>query len=1738
MLNTSQFIVEPASMAKIHREGVTLLSESEGASEGRRDLNVIFIHGLRGHPRGTWSHIRSTSTTGGIEDTDTRTDKHNNIKTFFGLKKSKKETDDKRHTSTSPSSDIFWPEEYLAPDLPQARIWTYGYNADIIRGLFQANNQNSVSQHGRDFAVRLERDIDNEDPIVFVAHSLGGIITKDALHKSETIRKRTRLIVFLGTPHRGSTYAGWGEIASNLASLALQDSNKRLVQTLEVNGEVLDNIHEEFKTILSKCAIKVHSFQESKGISGMKGLDGKVVDNFSSKLDLAREQETVETIDANHMDMARCNSREDVCYRQICGVLKQFIRETNSANNKDSSSIAKLFIVPFSQDEHFIGREDILDQLELGGQQEASKRHTRHALVGLGGVGKSQIAIEYAYRRQKHRPQISVFWIHSSTKTRFEQGYQEMAARLELPGRDDPKANVLRLVYNWLSDEANGQWLMILDNVDDRSVFLGNNDVVVSPRDQATNSQPPLETFLPQSRNGSILITSRNSTAANNLVDTFGKLILVEPMKQKDSVDLLKTKIPVAKYSEADLKELAEALEGIPLAITHAAAYIRSNQRVTVSIYLGLFRESEANQANLMNNNETKDLRRDHSIRHAVITTWQISFDQIQRTSTEAADLLSLMCMFDRQSIPERLLHNNTDQLLFEDSIAPLVNFSLIREHSEGGAFEMHRLVQLSTRKWVELNGQLEKWRSEAIKITARLLPGGDYETWSDCQILLPHVRTVMSFKATDQQDLLRAAAINTRLGWYYMLKGEAIRAEPILKEAVVVRERELGVNHPDTLTSVSNLASVLQSQGRYEEAESMNRRALEGSERELGINHPGTLTSVSNLASVLQSQGRYEEAEPINRRALEGYARELGVNHPKTLSIISNLASVLQSQGRYDEAESMNRRALEGRERELRVNHPDTLTSVSNLASVLQSQGRYEEAELMNRRALEGSERELGINHPNTLTSVSNLASVLRSQGKYEAAESMNRRALEGSERELGVNHPNTLTSVNNLALVLQSQGRYEEAELMNRRALEGRERELGINHPNTLTSVNNLTSVLRSQGKYEAAESMNRRALEGYERELGVNHPDTLTSVSYLRLVLLMQGKYKEAEAMHRRGLEGREKVLRVEHPNTQGALSEQSDTNGSKPPPHSQESEDDMDHPEQKHKDKRAECGSSARRRPSILNMSSFWMWLAGILDPPPPGCCRISYKCGCGDNLYVDVRELLPGGIERFRQRLLDAASAVRSERQDLGNPTNHPALPPSAYLPSTQNAAGSGESQASSASNPLPELLSRRSTSAQWEQGFQYVLLCINTKRVKTLAHIEVGSFQNDQYLFSNIRETYQQIRRGNEWRFSMLTPALVKRLTQRFPVWLAFPTQFAAWADGTRVHTPRSADFIRFQLVPIRTEICPAYITKPSFPPEEEVLAQRYLYRPFPRDVEIHQVPFIHELLKPGAHLGGFWLATFPKKLHEPLVWATDQQVIGWGIQINEGLNWSVILSFIICCLVLTGLCVVLVAICRKDVSEVGGLPSCGPQHGAAGIWVITVDVRDDILSLGFPPSDGGADAARVSGQWSARVQTIRQRPFRRTQGFLTPDITDASRPRKARPSRRDAMASEKTGETDFHAPHFEKQYNASEAGVRPAEDRVSRVIRPYTSAMEATVIPRAAVRNQPTAKSPVTRPRNDQSAEPIPRYWGNVVEKRAGAKAIHPGLKKSQEHADDLDHDHAETEIVEERHGGVLLPH
>ncbi|EMD67316.1 hypothetical protein COCSADRAFT_23711 [Bipolaris sorokiniana ND90Pr] len=800
-------------------------SDDEFSLNYGRINTIIFIHGLRGHPRRTWEEVASPSS---VDSNATKTSKSLQIRSFLQRKSARSPAPETSQAQSPPSipasslpATVFWPEEYLVPDIPQACVWTYGYNADVIGGLYKAPNKNSISQHGNDLSNQLDR-----------VHSLGGIILKDAIRRSETTQERTKLIVFLGTPHRGSKYAGWGQTASNIARVTMQDSNKKILETLEVNNEILDNIHETFMQIVFKGKFKVHSFYEARGVTGMRGLKGKVVDNFSSKLDLSREFETVESIDANHMQMARCTSRDDQVYRTISGVLKTYVKQqlknqqTSLASGgtatglTDAASSKALFMVPFSQDNFFIGREDVIHQIKE--RRKAATSHTRTALVGLGGVGKSQIAIEYAYRARKETPHMMVMWIHASSPERFQQGYKKIAKKLQLPGWDDPKTDVLQLVYEWLLDSQNGQWLMILDNVDETDIFFSNDQ-----------------------------------ESATNLVGGHSNIIEVEPMGEGDAVALLNTRVSSTNSDPADAKTLVQALECIPLAITHAAAYMQAlGGTVTTGKYLDIFRESETNQVHLLSKDELKDIRRDPSIRHAVIATWQISFEHIQKTKRSAADLLALMSMFHKQGIPKKLVQGTTSELEFNDALAPLLGFSFVKVEVGQQAVTMHRLVQLSMRRWLEKDKEIEHWVKKSTEAMREVFPSGEYGTWEECQVLLPHFKETTSHAITDENVLIMRAETSLGAGKYCFGTGEYTMAEGLYRSALEIVESICGHEHPNTLRGVNNLAVTLEKQGKFEEAKEMHRQVLQGFKKMFGREHPYTLKNSNNLAVVLEEQG------------------------------------------------------------------------------------------------------------------------------------------------------------------------------------------------------------------------------------------------------------------------------------------------------------------------------------------------------------------------------------------------------------------------------------------------------------------------------------------------------------------------------------------------------------------------------------------------------------------------------------------------------------------------------------------------------------------------------------------------------------------------------------------------------------------------------------------------------------------------------------------------------------------
>jgi tetratricopeptide (TPR) repeat protein len=557
------------------------------------------------------------------------------------------------------------------------------------------------------------------------------------------------------------------------------------------------------------------------------------------------------------------------------------------------------------------------------------RRHTNstHTVV-LTDHSKSQLAIQYAHSIRDAAPQTFVFWVHASTGARFEEAYRDIANRLELPGRDNPKADVLRLVRDWLQDEANGRWVMVIDNVDDVETFFPSRK---RQRDDVSGDPPTsLATYLPQGRNGSILVTSRSKDAATRLAGGYNKIKEVLAMNEGEGLQLLRKKLWDPPIEESAVK-LLRALDYIPLAVTQAAAYINRRTRMTVAGYLAEFWRNSKKRESLLNW-DAGELRRDESAAKSVVTTWQMSFEQIQRERRSAAELLSLMSFFNPQGIPESTLRRYSKDVAevtaakdeedadsaFDDDLDTLRAYSLVSTTAGGDACEMHALVQFCTRVWLSSFSDAGQWEQRFVTLIARELPSGEYKNQAQCQQLLPHVAPLFGTQPASEEALEAWAQVLTNAAWYLWRTGSYSIAQQITVKAVRAREKALGLDDRQTLTSVIVFAMVLQAQGKYGEAEALNRRALEGQEKGLGERHPDTLRNVNNLAQAVHAQGRYGEAETLNRRALEGCEKELGARHPDTLMSVNNLAGVLRAQGKYREAETLNQRALEGREKEL----------------------------------------------------------------------------------------------------------------------------------------------------------------------------------------------------------------------------------------------------------------------------------------------------------------------------------------------------------------------------------------------------------------------------------------------------------------------------------------------------------------------------------------------------------------------------------------------------------------------------------------------------------------------------------------------------------------------------------------------------------------------------------------------------------------------------------------------------
>ncbi|OQO02817.1 hypothetical protein B0A48_11100 [Cryoendolithus antarcticus] len=723
-----------------------------------------------------------------------------------------------------------------------------------------------------------------------------------------------------------------------------------------------------------------------------------------------------------------------------------------SAPEQPESPPTPCAILPYRRDPAYVHRAAIYERLE-----ELAKPNARVALCGLGGAGKSQLALEYAYRLRDKDSSTFALWIHASTFARFEQNVKELVANLRVPGRRRPDANVFELLQNWLIAAEYGSWVLIIDNLDDRSLLRSKHDY-----DGGTSVVAKFTVALSNCTRGCVVVTSRDRDTALELVDG-EELIEVGPMEAEHARTLLHARLGSAVIDD-EVDELAAALDYMPLAMTQAAVYIRQRApRFSVAAYLEALTALDETSSNLLTHG-MRDLRRHPESENAIFKAWQISFDHIRALRSSAADLLALMCFFDRQAIPESALHELSpikygrptkvdDE--FETDVTMLRDYSFISvTTAEATTFDMHRLVQKAAQTWLRSEAKEEFWKSVFVDRLYDAFPrDGLYEYWSECEVLFPHVKSAMTMRWAQRQANIVWAAVLFRAAEYALQRGSPSDGLHMAQESQQVRGHALGSQHQATLRSTALTVRARWSLGNYRAAQQNGEKLLHTMRKSLGATHFYTLDATNDLALVFTSQGKWWEAEYLHRLLLHKFESVSGRTHPNTLLSKNNLAVLYAYQGKHDVAAELHREILYARQATLGADHPHTVSNMHNLAVSYWANERHDEAEALFRSALEKRRKTLGEEHLNTLTSLDSLAGVLRFRGDLVEAETMARAALNTREKILGAQHPDVLTSKANLALILHDAGQKTEACALNHNCAVATCAVLGDDHPSSVT-------------------------------------------------------------------------------------------------------------------------------------------------------------------------------------------------------------------------------------------------------------------------------------------------------------------------------------------------------------------------------------------------------------------------------------------------------------------------------------------------------------------------------------------------------------------------------------------------------------------------------------------------------------------------------------------------------------
>ncbi|WP_225849236.1 FxSxx-COOH system tetratricopeptide repeat protein [Streptomyces sp. HPF1205] len=724
--------------------------------------------------------------------------------------------------------------------------------------------------------------------------------------------------------------------------------------------------------------------------------------------------------------------------------------------------------LPESASGVFVGREQELTDLRrmlAGGGSAAVVQPRVRAIHGLGGIGKSALALRYADRYRD--TYTLVWWITAESPEAILTGLGGLATRLcpqwaHTVGPDERAAWAI----TWL--QAHPDWLLVFDNVEDPA---------------------HLRPYLGTLAGGHHLATSRRSTGWHRLAPTMALGVL--PLDE--AADLLCTiafphPAPTGERREA-ARRLAGNLGCLPLALEQAGAYV-----YRTGTDLEAYRRSLA--LVLDEDRDVADPER------TIARIWDHTLEALASRGPLPVTLLQIMAWLAPDDIPRTLLAPLApDPLALDNALGDLHAYNMIAFTDDGQGVGVHRLVQTVLRTRSSASPGPDTYapgRAEAEHAVHQALPappeGPLPEPSAEWERLLPHVLALAESTPPDTPASVDTAEAYHLVAQYLYRQGRDAQTIPLRIAVVSQCERVLGDDHPVTLNSRNNLALAYRAAGDLGRAIPLYEATLAQCEQVLGDTHPDTLGSRNNLALAYRAAGDLGRAIPLFEATLAQCERVLGDTHPGTLSSRNNLAYAYESAGDIGRAIPLFEATLAQRERVLGDTHPGTLSSRNNLAYAYESAGDIGRAIPLFEATLAQCERALGDTHPDTLGSRNNLAHAYQAAGDIGRAIPLFEAALAQRERVLGDTHPDTLTSRNNLAYAYKAAGDLGRAIPLYEATLAQRERVLGDTHPDTLTSRNNLAYAYKAAGDLGRAIPLLEATLAQCERVLGNAHPTTL--------------------------------------------------------------------------------------------------------------------------------------------------------------------------------------------------------------------------------------------------------------------------------------------------------------------------------------------------------------------------------------------------------------------------------------------------------------------------------------------------------------------------------------------------------------------------------------------------------------------------------------------------------------------